>query len=324
MAQKRYSLILVAALVVAAVATFVVYRALEAARAENRVVTQSLVVASEQIPEGASLSRENLRVEKWPIGTIPDSAWSSIDSAVGRVARVAIFEGEPIVAGRLAPPGTDPGLQVKITPGLRAMAVRIDDVAGLSGLIQPNSRVDVLVTMRPSQSEPNQVAKLFMSNMRVLAVGTVVTSGPDNRTINATTATLEVTPEEAERLALATREGTIQLVLRGFGDPDAIQTQGARSGDVLSQLRSAQAVRPAGATPAPAPRRRVATPPRAVVETVTVVQPPVVIEKLVQPAKPDSHQVQVFRGEKMTLQKFAKPDSTVRKPGVRPDTMSSR
>lgn len=313
MAQKRYSFILVAALLVAATATFVVYRALEAARAENRLATESLVVANEQIPEGASLSRGALRVEQWPTGTLPESAYHSLDSAVGRVARVPIFEGEPIVTGRLAPPGTDPGLQVKITPGKRAMAVRIDDVAGLSGLIQPNSRVDVLVTMRPSQAEPNQVAKLFMSNMRVLAVGTVVTSGPDNRTINATTATLEVTPDEAERLALATREGTIQLVLRGFGDPEDIETRGARSPDVLSQLRRAE---PAPVSPSAAStRRRVVPPaPRTVVETVTVAQPPVVIEKLVTPPKPDSHAVQIYRGEKMTQQKFIKPDSTTRKP----------
>lgn len=314
MAQKRYSFILVAALLVAATATFVVYRALEAARAENRVVTEPLVVANEQIPEGASLTREALRVEQWPAGTLPESAYFSLDSAVGRVARVPIFEGEPIVSGRLAPPGTDPGLQVKITPGQRAMAVRIDDVAGLSGLIQPNSRVDVLVTMRPSQAEPNQVAKLFMSNMRVLAVGTVVTSGPDNRTINATTATLEVTPEEAERLALASREGTIQLVLRGFGDPDDIETKGARSPDVLAQLRAAEPARPQPA----APRRRVSLPtPKAVVETVTITQPPVVIEKLVTPPKPDSHAVQIFRGEKMSQQKFSKPDTTTRKPPER-------
>src|SRR5690606_28208414 len=110
----------------------------------------------------------------------------------------------------------------------------INDVAGISGLIQPNSRVDVLVTLRDRiAGEEAQVAKLFMENMRVLSVGTEVQRGLDGKPINATTATLEVTPTEAERLAVAMNQGTVQLVLRGYGDPDTTDTKGARSADVL-------------------------------------------------------------------------------------------
>jgi pilus assembly protein CpaB len=323
MAQRRYSLILVAALAVAAAATFVVNRALNAARTENEIQMQPIIVAAEDVPEGASLTRESLREENWPSTTVPDGAFSSIDSAMGRVARVPIYVGEPIIPGRLAPVGTGPGLQAKVTPGKRAMAVKIDDVAGLSGLIQPNSRVDVLVTIRAAQDQSSQVAKLFMENMRVLAVGTVVTSGPDNRPINATTATLEVIPEEAERLALAMREGSIQLVLRGFGDPSAIRTPGARTTDVLAQLRSGQPViTDQKAAPARTPvRRRVIPPPKPDTEPTPVAAPapvvapppppPVVVEP---PPKPDSHTVNIYRGEKVTTQKFVKPDTTRRKP----------
>lgn len=321
MAQRRYSLILVAALVVAAGATFVVNRALSAARTDNELQTQSVVVAAEDVPEGASLTRESLREEHWPVNTIPEGAFAFIDSAAGRVARVAIYVGEPIIPGRLAPNGTGPGLQAKVTPGKRAMAMKIDDVAGLSGLIQPNSRVDVLVTLRAAQDQNSQVAKLFMENMRVLAVGTVVTSGPDNRPINATTATLEVTPEEAERLALAMREGSIQLVLRGFGDPSAIRTQGARTTDVLNQLRTALPVvaEPKGAAPLRSSRRRVVLPtaPSPEPQPAPVVEPPpapVVVPAPVVPPKPDSHTVTIYRGEKVTTQKFVKPDTTIRKP----------
>jgi len=324
MAQRRYSLILGVALVAAAAATFVVYRALDAAKSANEIETRAVVVAAQEVPEGASLTSDHLRVERWPATTVPEGALSSIDSVVGRVARGAIYIGEPIVPARLAPVGTGPGLQAKVAAGKRAMAVKIDDVAGVSGLIQPNSRVDVLVTLRSSQGENSQIAKLFMENMRVLAVGTVVTSGPDNRPINATTATLEVTPEEAERLALASREGLIQLVLRGYGDPVAIQTQGARTPDVLAQLRGSRTVstgavdlaRPRARTPvrrtAPKqvqPESLPPTPapvPAPVVAPVPVVAPP--------PAVPDSHVITIYRGEKVTLQKFAKPDTTKRKP----------
>lgn len=321
MAQRRYSLILVAALAVAAAATLIVNRALNAARTENEIQTQSVVVAAQDVPEGASLTRESLREEQWPINTVPEGAFASVDSIAGRVARVPIYVGEPIIPGRLAPDGTGPGLQAKVTPGKRAMAVKIDDVAGLSGLIQPNSRVDVLVTLRAAQDQNSQVAKLFMENMRVLAVGTVVTSGPDNRPINATTATLEVTPEEAERLALAMREGSIQLVLRGFGDPSAIRTPGARTPDVLNQLRTSPPVtaEPKPAAPARTPRRRVVPPPAPAPDTqpppVVTPQPaPVAPAPVVAPPKPDSHTVNIYRGEKVTVQKFVKPDTTRRKP----------
>lgn len=312
MAPRRYSLILVSALLTAAAATFAVYRVLEAARADSKVAMRHVVVAAHDLPEGAALGRTDLSAEEWPSAAVPEGAFASVDSVVGRVTRIAIFRGEAMVPGRLAPNGTGPGLQVKITPGKRAMAVEIDDVAGVSGLIQPNSRVDVLVTLREHQGEDRQVAKLFMENMRVLAVGTVVTSGPDNRAINATTATLEVTPEESERLAVAMREGTIQLVLRGYGDPETVVTRGARSSDVLSQLRVAQPiVRDTVVVARPAVRRRVVAP---APPAPTVAPPPP--QPIVEPAlvKPDSHQVQVYRAEKLNTQKFEKVDTTKKKP----------
>src|SRR5689334_6295733 len=114
MAQRRYSLILVAALAMAVVATFVVNRALNAARTENEIEMQTVVVAAEDVPEGASLTRTSLRTEQWPATAVPQGIYTTIDSATGRVARVPIYVGEPIIAGRLAPEGTGPGLQAKV------------------------------------------------------------------------------------------------------------------------------------------------------------------------------------------------------------------
>jgi pilus assembly protein CpaB len=249
------------------------------------------------VSEGESLDRAALETRDWPTGTVPAGAFTSVDSVVGRVARVAVFKGEAIVPGRLAPAGTGAGLEVKITPGKRAMALRIDDVAGLSGLVQPNSRVDVLVTLREGGSRSSQVAKLFMENMRVLSVGTQLQRGNDGRPINATTATIEVTPEEAERLAVAMSQGSIQLVLRGYGDPDAVNTSGATSSEVLSSLRAYELPKP----PTPRPTRVV---PRATPQArdTVVVQLP--------PKRPDSATVQIFRAGKATEQKIAKTDSS--------------
>ena len=306
MAERRYTVVFGVAVLVAAAATFGVWRVLQSAEARNRVTTVSVVVATRDIPEGNEITRDMIGTSSWPAQAAPAGAFQRIDSVAGRVARVPVFKGEPIVPGRLAPLGTGPGLEVKISPGKRAMAVRINDVAGISGLIQPNSRVDVLVTMREGSGR-NQVAKVFMENMRVLSVGTNVQRGEDGLPVDGKTATLEVTPIEAERLAVAQGQGAIQLVLRGYGDPDSINTLGASSTDVLAALRDAPvATQPVVRTPT---RRTTPRPPPPKPETTTVVvtPPPVV------PARPDTSVVKVYRGNEMTTQKFEK-DTTKRPP----------
>jgi pilus assembly protein CpaB len=302
MAERRYNTVLFAAILTAVVATFGVYRYLQKAKQSSQVQMQPVVIATRDLTEGEKLERLALSTAQWPLGTAPDSAFSSVDSAIGRVARVAIFKGEPIVPGRLAPPGTGPGLEVKIANGKRAMAVKINDVAGLSGLIQPNSRVDVLVTLQANQSaNTKEQAKMFMNNMRVLSVGTQVERGEDGKPIQATTATLEVTPQQAEQLAVAMNEGMIQLVLRGYGDPDSVTTAGATSTDVLAQLRSrSMAVAP---EPKAAPRRVRERP-------VAVVPAPAPVRTVVADPKKDSVVVRVYRGDKLSQQKFEQKDST--------------
>src|SRR5919206_2413414 len=190
MAERRYTVVFYTAVITALAATFAVYRVLQQTREAHKVPTRAVVVAARDVPEGERLDRLMLTVGQWPGGPLPAGAFSTTDSLVGRVTRIAVFQGEPIVPGRLAPPGTGPGIEVKIAPGKRAMAVKINDVVGLNGLIQPNSRVDVLVTLKEDVAQNKQHAKVFMSNMRVLSVGTEVDRGDDGTPINATTATL--------------------------------------------------------------------------------------------------------------------------------------
>jgi pilus assembly protein CpaB len=304
MAERRYTTILLAAVLTALVATFGVYRYLQEAKAATQVAMQPVVVAARDVTEGEKLERLSLSLVQWPAGTAPESAFANIDSAVGRIVRIPVFKGEAIVPGRLAPPGTGPGLEVKISPGMRAMAVKINDVAGLSGLIQPNNRVDVLVTLKENQQQnTKEEAKLFMSNMRVLSVGTQVERGDDGKPIQATTATLEVTPPQAEQLAVAMNQGTIQLVLRGYGDPDSVKTPGATAADVLAQLRIAGSTR--AIDPPSAPVRHARARPRP------AMQSPVPVRAVADPvAKPDSVVVRVYRGDKLSQQKFEQKDTT--------------
>lgn len=319
MFRDRYRIVLIAAVVIAAGSAWGVYRIIDTMRASNRVITRMVVVAAKDITEGAELTGEVLALAELPIAAVPAGAFSDKDSVVERVARVSIFKGEAIVPGRLAPEGTTAGIEVKISPGKRAMAVRIDDVTGLSGLMQPNSRVDVLVTLRDETSAAGRIAKLFMSNMRVLSVGSQVERGADGQPITAASAMLEVTPEEAERLAVAMREGSIQLVLRGYGDPDSIRTSGARPADVLRQLRNG------AVDPEPTLSRvegeRVSrsrtrpAPPAAPTPTPSV--PPAPAEVRPAPPASDSVTVKIYRGDRLTQQKFES-----RKDSVRRDTLS--
>jgi len=316
MAERRYTTILAAALITDAAATFGIYRVLEATKAQSKIVTRPVVVAIQDVSESRAFDRASVAVAQWPIGTVPAGAFSAVDSVVGRVARVDVFKGEVIVPGRLTPDGTGPGLAVKITPGKRALSVRIDDVSGLNGAVQPNSRVDILVTVRDGQNG-SQVSKLFMSNMRVLSVGTISQTSADNRPIQAPTATLEVTPEEAEQLTIAQSEGTIRLALRGYGDPDSIKTDGAKTADVLRQLRSAPLPKPS-APERRGPARRAADTQTQAPPVVVAPPPPAVEAPAPKPKLPDSLTVQIFKGDKQEQRKFQKADSTKKPDPAKP------
>lgn len=314
MSDRRFHLMLGTTLVVAAVSALGVLRVLRLAEDRQRVRTRAVVVAAVDLPEGHVIAAPQLRTVQLPVGATAADAYAVADSVVGRVARVPIFVGEALVPGRLAPVGAGAGLEIKIAPGRRAMAVKIDEVAGLAGLIQPNSRVDVLVTLKTSLGTNSQRAKLFMSNMRVLSVGAQLERGSDGRPATASTAALEVTPDEAERLAVAANEGRIQLVLRGYGDPDSVRTDGANSADILRQLDAAPAARAESPRPPQAPRPRATAliaatpPPKGPSGNAAAIAGPVA------PSRPvaDSTVVQVYRRDKVSQQKIARGDSARR------------
>ena len=186
----------------------------------HRIATVPVVVAAKDMPVGVIVDRAAIVVAQWPAGTQPAGAYTSVDSVANRVTRVTIYRGEAIVPGRLAPEGTGAGLQVMITPGKRAYGIRVNDFPSLAGLVLPNSRVDIMVIINDPQ-QGRLVAKLVMENMRVLAIGAAPERAQDERPTNAAVASIEVTPAEAERLAISASQGSLQLVLRGYGDPNS-------------------------------------------------------------------------------------------------------
>jgi Flp pilus assembly protein CpaB len=299
----RYKWVFWGAVLIAALATFGAYRLLDA-NGNRDIATVPVVVATRDIPQGQAIDRLEVSTAQWPAQAVPSGAFSNTDSLIGRVTRVDVFKGEAFVPGRLAPTGTNAGLELKIPPGQRAMAVRINDVAGISGLLQPNSRVDVLVTLRPQNSD-REVAKLFMSNMLVLSVGTEIQRGSNAKPNDATTVTLAVTPAEAERLAVAMNTGSIQLVMRGYGEVDTLHTKGASSTDVFSQFSSSS---PAPVATVATVERRAKRPSQVVVQKQAAAPPVAVV--VAPPRPPDSATVNVYRAGRATPIKF---DTTIKR-----------
>ena len=307
MAVRRYTILLWSAVATAVLATVGVYQALQRTKARSVVPMRAVAVATRNLPEGTSLTSEAIELRDWPASEVPEGAYTSAGDLTGRVLVAPIFAGDVLLPGKLAPIGVGPGLEVKVPRGKRAMAVRINDVAGISGLIQPNSRVDVVVMMRQGAGTPTPVAKVFMEDLRVLSVGTTVQRDAAGRSIDATTAALEVTPEQAERLAFAATEGSIQLVLRGFGDSESVRTQGANARDVVG-VTLVSMTTPGDTTPTVAGPRRVPVTWRRPRPAPVVALPPAAPAAPPKPA-PESLHVTIHRGDRTETRAFLKPDT---------------
>lgn len=287
MRERHFTGVFLGALLVGIGATFSVYRLVIQRDTEaGRDLTVPVAVAVEELREGTPLEEAAIRLKKYPMDAVPSGAFASVDSLVGRVARVHIFPGEPILEGKLAPTGAGAGLEVKISEGHRAMSIPVNDHAGIAGLIQPNSRVDVLVTLRPENSRRDRTAKVFLQNLRVLSVGTQLGRDEKGKPISASTVTVEVTPDQTELLAVAMNEGILTLALRGFSDGDEVDTRGATSNHVLAEARRIQS------RPRPRPAAQPTPTPEPEPEPVVVVEPE-------EPELPAWMRVQVYRGTQM-------------------------
>src|SRR5918992_6118726 len=174
-----------------------------------------------------------VRAIKWQKSSAPAGAFSAPTQVVGKVNRVKIIANEPILDSRLS--GEGAGLTVRLEPGKRAMAVRVDEIIGVSGFIVPDDRVDVIVTTTPPgvTNSDARLSKIVLQNKRVLSVAQS-TEQKDGKPQVARSITLEVSPEEAEKLSLAYQEGPIVLALRGLGDDTEPKTIGSNKNDLLA------------------------------------------------------------------------------------------
>ena len=215
-----------------------------------------VVVAATDINLGQRLTPEFVKLVDWPAGSIPAGAFTDPQKLDGRVLKTSAQRGEPLLDAKLAPVGTLGGLSAVIGEGKRAITVRVNDVIGVAGFALPGNYVDIIVnTQKDANAARDQnISKIVLEKILVLAVAQEV--GRDETKPKVVDAvTLEVTPDQAEKIDLARSIGTLSLVLRNQIDPQATQTGGATRATLLNV---AAPVAPASA-PAPVrPVQRVA------------------------------------------------------------------
>jgi pilus assembly protein CpaB len=250
---KRYKpiIFIVFTLLVALATSFLVYRWFQEkaiAMASQRGELLNVVVAVTDVNGGTIIKPEMVKTVPFLKGSLPSGVFRDPATVVGRVVITPIKADEPIFDSRLA--GIDitrGGVAAVISPNKRAMAVKVDRVKGVSGFIHPGNRVDVVATFRPANSS-TPVTMTVLEYILVLATGTETEiRNKQEKPIEVDVITLELTPEEAEVLALASSEGKLQLSLRNFSDTKSIATKGTTVQSLVSFL--------SGKGPAPAKKK---------------------------------------------------------------------
>jgi len=232
-------MILLVAFVIAAACTFLVIRLISNKTAAPKPQATTRVVAvKSNIKLGAILTADNLTTMEItgtpPKGTIPDKEKSK---AVGRGVLSDLYEGEPIIENRLAAIGSGGGLAATIPPGMRACAVRVDEVVNVSGFVTPGMRVDVLISgTPPGQQNASQgtLSRTLLQNIQVLSAGTDYQKDAEGKAKTVQVVNLLVTPEQAEILSLASNQVKIQLVLRNPLDTKVAVVPGTATSNLFS------------------------------------------------------------------------------------------
>jgi pilus assembly protein CpaB len=229
--------------------------------------SNKVAVATVDIGMGARVTPESVRLVDWPVNSMPPGAVVDLKALDGRITRTNILRGEPLSENKLAPAGTTGGLSAVVAAGKRAMTVRVNDVVGVAGFALPGNFVDILVNTQSDNQGDSAVREQAISKIvleRILVLAIAQESNRDDtkpKVVNAVT--LELTPEQVEKLDLARSVGTLSLVLRNQIDPLSANTGGATKSSLLDDgkpVAKPAPVAPPVAAPAAAPRPRVARP----------------------------------------------------------------
>ncbi len=214
--NRRMLIILLSAFVIASMSAFLVWRMVGARLSASKpIATTRVIAAAKDLKIGTVLDASDLTTVQL-VGSASTGAILDAKSAIGRGVISDIYTGEPIVESRLAPKGSGGGLAATIKPGMRACAVRVDEVVGVAGFVTPGMHVDVLVSGVPpsAQGSQNSEVRTILQNLEVLSAGTDIQKDAEGKPQQVQVVNLLVTPEQAQVLSLAATQMHIQLVLR--------------------------------------------------------------------------------------------------------------
>jgi pilus assembly protein CpaB len=226
-------------LAIAATGTYFLYRWTQQQTVTNEVVMVDVeavpvAAASMDLPWGTKITEEMVKMTPYLKESLPPGYFKSVDDLKDRVLIASLKQGDPIVVHRLAPEDIQSGgVPAVLKPGKRALAVKGDKVIGISGFINPGNRVDVLVTMRDPKKKIDRT-KMILQDILVLATGTQIQQNEKGDPAPVDVYTLEVTPEEAEKLALSAAEGKLQFALRNLVDMEDVETPGTTISETLA------------------------------------------------------------------------------------------
>ena len=308
MRNKRLLFVLGSAVVFGLLAAVSVSRYLSDAQASSRNMN-NVVVAKVDIPIGTKVAAEQLSTVQFPSNAMPEGTFDNAEKLVGRVTVTNVAAREPVTDFKLAPEGTAGGLSAVIPEGYRAMTVKVDDVIGVAGFLRPGAMCDVLTVIEQGDAgRRNPISKIVLQNVKVLASGQNIDKPKDQREAEQVKAvTLQVTPEQAEKLALASTEGKLRLVLRNMIDQDDEQTQGADKKSLLTGERAMPAPPPGALKseqtqqPAPQPVRRA---PRPQPRVSRAAPAPAAEAPKPQPTPPPRPNVEMIQGTKKSTVEF--------------------
>jgi pilus assembly protein CpaB len=256
MNRTRMLILASIALVLSVAVTFLTYRLLRD-RLQPPDELTTIVVASQRLPLGTRLAAEHLRVAAWPKNAVLEGSIQDPASFIGRGVIVPMETNEPVMESKLAPKEGGAGLTTAIPEGMRAVSIRVNDVIGVAGFVVAGTRVDVILSGSPNQGGNVDVAKIILENVQVLAAGQNIDHDANGKPLTVQVVTLLVTPEDSQKLALATIEGRVQLALRNPLDMDAANPPLVQR---VSLYTGSQVSPPPAAAPAAVRVRRVVAP----------------------------------------------------------------
>jgi pilus assembly protein CpaB len=227
-----YGLLAVMAAALAAMVVFSTLRKREA-EVQNAIAhTADIVVAAHDLPIGTKLDAAALKTARWSRDAVPPGAYTDTQALAGAFVKSGFVANEPIVASKLFTGQMAGGVMpLLIPPGMRAMSVQVDEVADIAGFVQPHTRVDILVAISQG-TDQQSFSRIVLQNVEVLAVAQEIEQTEDKPTV-VKVVTLLVTPADAEKLGLASHEGSLKLAMRNYSDNKVVSTSGANIKDLL-------------------------------------------------------------------------------------------